>query len=125
MRAGSTSATDPQASAWYLYAEFDVVKHTRLANADTDQIITEYVREVIAASEQNLDARIKGLDLITYSGPTTLSSLQNRRVVPVDAIFNAFIWSPSVQLRLFSTELPVSHHTGVLYLMGQAKFGHH
>ncbi len=77
MRPSSTSATNQQARAWYLYAEFDVAKHTRLANSDTDQIITGYVREVIAAREQNLDARIKGLDLITYSVPTTLSSLQN------------------------------------------------
>ena len=89
MRASSSSAADPLARAWPLVAEFDIAKHTRLTNPDTDQIFPEYVREVIAAREKYLDARIKGLHLITYSVPTTLSSLQNRDVVPVDAIFNA------------------------------------
>ena len=89
MRASSSPAADPLARAWHLFAEFDIAKHTRLTNPDTDQIFPEYVREVIAAREKYLDARIKGLHLITYSVPTTLSSLQNRDVVPVDAIFNA------------------------------------
>jgi len=62
--------------------------HPRLVNSDTYQILPEYVREVIAARERYLDARIQGLKLITYSMPTTLSSLQNRGVVPVDAIFH-------------------------------------
>ncbi len=93
MRIGSSSATDPRASerrahAWYLFAQFDVVKHPRLVNSDKDQILPEYVREIIAAREKYLDARIQGLHLITYSMPTTLSSLQNRGVVPVEAIFH-------------------------------------
>ncbi len=82
MRTGSSSATDPRASerrarAWYLFAQFDVVKHPRLVNTDKDQILPEYVREIIAAREKYLDARIQGLKLITYAMPTTLSSLQN------------------------------------------------
>ena len=88
MRAGSSSATDPQARAWFLTAYFDVAKHTRLANSDTDQIFPEYVRQVFAAREKYLDSRIKGLNLISYSIPTTLSSLRNRGVVPVEAIFH-------------------------------------
>ena len=83
-----TDVTDPQARAWFLFAQFHVAEHTRLANSDTDQLFPEYVREVFAAREKYLDRRIKGLHLITYSMPTTISSLQNRGIVPVDAIFH-------------------------------------
>jgi hypothetical protein len=56
MKTGSSSATDPRASerrarAWYLFAQFDVVMHPRLANSDKDQVLPEYVREVIAARD--------------------------------------------------------------------------
>jgi hypothetical protein len=125
MRTSSTSATDLQGCAWKLLAEFDVAKHTLLANSDTDQIITEHVREVIAAREKYLDERIGGLDLITFSMPTILSSPQARIVVPVDAIFNAFRLVPqNTTLETFSTELPASQYNGVLYLTGNAKCCH-
>ena len=88
MRASSSSAADPQARAWFLCAQFHVAEHTRLANSDTDQLFPDYVRKLFATREKYLDRRMKGLHLITYSMPTTLSSLQNRDVVPVDAIFH-------------------------------------
>ena len=88
MMSHSSSATDPRARAWFLTVKFDVAVHTRLINSDTDQIFPDYVRQVFAAREKYLDSRIKGLQLITYSMPTTLSSLQNQEAVPVDAIFH-------------------------------------
>ena len=88
MMSHSSSATDPRARAWFLTVKFDVAVHTRLTNPDKDQIFPDYVRQVFAAREKYLDSRIKGLQLITYSMPTTLSSLQNQDAVPVDAIFH-------------------------------------
>ena len=60
MRSPSSSATDPQARAWFLTAEFDVAVHTRLTNSDTDQIFPDYVRHVFKAREKNFDSSIKG-----------------------------------------------------------------
>ena len=70
MSASSSSATDPQARAWFLCAQFHVAEHTRLANSDTDQLFPDYVREIFATREKYLDKRMKGLHLITYSMPS-------------------------------------------------------
>ena len=88
MRDNISSGKDTSARAWHLFAQFHVAEHTRLADPETDQLFPDYVREIFAARAKYLDRRIKGLHLITYSMPTTLSSLQNRGVVPVEAIFH-------------------------------------
>ena len=77
MRDNFSSGKDTSARAWHLFAQFHVAAHTRLADPETDQLFPDYVREIFAARAKYLDRRIKGLHLITYSMPTTLSSLQN------------------------------------------------
>jgi hypothetical protein len=99
LRAGSSSATDQQACAYFLTADFNVAQHTRITNSDTVEIIQEYVSEVFAASEKYLDSRIKGMHLITFSMPMTISSLGNRGVVLGCYVSWLLIWPPSIQLR--------------------------
>ncbi len=117
-------ATDPQARAWFLVAQFHVSEHVHLVNFDTDQIFPEYVRELFAANEKYLDTRIKGLHLITYSVPTTLSSLEDRGVVPVDAIFQGPHLISHRTVEAVSLESQVSQQHGVLCIMVTAKHGH-
>ena len=87
-QADSTSSQTPRARAWFLYAQFDVAVHKRLANSNTDQIFPEYIRELIDSRRSYLDSRLKGMNFISYSVPRTLSSLQNRGVVTMDGIFH-------------------------------------
>ena len=72
--------------AWILHAEFDVAGHPRLADIRTDTLFPEYVRECFDAPASYLNQRMKGLDLLSFSMPTALSSLRNRGVVPVVGI---------------------------------------
>ena len=73
MKASSSLANEPRARAWTFHAQLDVEVHKRLANADTDTIFSEYIREVFDTRVAYLDARLAGLDLLTCSMPTTLS----------------------------------------------------
>ena len=78
MSAGSSLAEEQQARAWFLLAQFDVAVHTRLANSATDQIFPEYVRELLDARKTYRETRLKGLVLLTYSMPTSLSCLSSK-----------------------------------------------
>ena len=116
MRGNFSSGKDTSARAWYLFAQFHVAEHTRLANPETDQLFPDYVREVFAARAKYLDRHIKGLRLITYSMPTTLSSLQNRGVVPVDAIFHgSHLVSQRTVEAIFDGLAGLTAHWGALY----------
>ncbi len=72
MTASSSSAKEPHARAWLFCAQFDVEVHMRLASSDTDKIFPEYLREVDDTRKSYPDARLEGLDLLTYSLPTRL-----------------------------------------------------
>jgi hypothetical protein len=88
MRAASSPEQAPDARAWFLCEEFDVVEHARLVDSDTNQIFPEYIRKLIDSRISYLDSRLQGMNFISYSVPRTLSSLQNPGAVPMDAIFH-------------------------------------
>ncbi len=71
---------------WLLHAEFAVAGHPRIANNQTDQIFPEYVRQCFHSSASYFEKHVTGLILLSFSLPTTLSSLCDREVVPVIAI---------------------------------------
>jgi hypothetical protein len=70
-----------------LNAEFDIVEHQQLADPDTNQIFSEYVKGKFRERDPYLAHNMKGTTLISFSMPTNLSSLSNRDVVPVLGIF--------------------------------------
>ena len=119
MRAGSSSAEEPRARAWFLFAQFDVAVHTRLANPDTDQIFPEYVRELLDARKTYRDTRLKGLDLFTYSMPTSLSSLnegQDRGFVDMQGIVHgSHLVSEGAVRGLLGSVQGLTTHWGALY----------
>ena len=84
----SDALSDARARAWFLYAEFDVTVHTRLANSNTNQIFPEYIRELIDSRLSYLNSRLKGINFISYSVPRTLNSLLQRGVVSMNGIFH-------------------------------------
>ena len=92
MSAISSSAKEPRARAWILYAQFDVALHPgfKLANPDTDQIFPEYLREFFNTRASYLNTRLKSVQLISVSMQTALSSQANgyRDVVHVNGIFH-------------------------------------
>ncbi len=102
MRAASSPEQAPDARAWFLYAEFDVVEHPRLVDSDyesdTNQIFPEYIRKLIDSRVSYLDSRLQGMNFISYSVPRTLSSLQNPGAVPMDAIFHGSQSVPQLTL---------------------------
>ncbi len=115
-----TSFSDAQihARAWLLDAKFDVALHPQLAKADTDQIFPQRVRQYFDDRAAYLKTTMKGLDLITYSMPTALSSLPNQSVVPVLCIFHgSHLLSERTVQTLFST-VP-----GLTMLWGALHFG--
>ena len=114
--ASSSSEQIPHARAWFLYAEFDVAVHSRLANSDTNQIFPEYIRELIDSRLSYLDSRLKGMNFISYSVPRTLSTLQNRGVVPMDGIFyGSHVVSQCTVQGLFASVDGLTAFWGALY----------
>jgi hypothetical protein len=82
------SSSSVCARAWVLNAEFDIAEHPQLANPDTNQIFSEYVKGIFRGRGPYLAHNMKGTTLISFSMPTVLSSLSNRDVVPVLGIFH-------------------------------------
>jgi hypothetical protein len=80
--------SDARARTWFLQAEFDVAVHTRLANSNTSQNFSEYIRELIDFRLSYLNSRLKGINFISYSMPRTLSSLRQRGIVSMNGIFH-------------------------------------
>ncbi len=113
MRSPSSSATDPQARAWFHTAEFDVAVHTRLTNSDTDQILarawkfeavidaahhpdlidargeifSDYFRLRILHCLENWESIKAAWDLVSYSVQRNILSSQNIQPVSVLGIF--------------------------------------
>ncbi len=77
----SSSVNPVCASAWMLNAEFNIVEHPQLADHDTNQIFSEYVKAIFRGRDPYLVHNLKGL--ISFSLPTDLLSLSDRGVVPV------------------------------------------
>ncbi len=82
------SSSSVRARAWVLNAEFDIAEHPLLADPDSNQIFSEYVKGIFRGRDPHLANNMKGTTLISISMPTTLSSLSNRDVVPVLGIFH-------------------------------------
>jgi hypothetical protein len=72
--------------AWILHAEFHVACHTQIVDLATKRIISEYVRNIIAARAPYFNKHLKALALLSFSMPTDVSSLRNREIVPVFGI---------------------------------------
>ena len=119
MSTGSSSANEPRARAWFLFARFDLAVHTRLVDSDTNKIFPEYVRELLDARTKYRDSRVKGLNLFTYSMPTSLSSLADghaRGFVPMEAIFQASrLVSERAVLGIFGSPRGFTANWGPLY----------
>jgi hypothetical protein len=53
-------------SAWVLDARFDVAEHQQLANPDTNQIFTEYVKGIFRGLAPYLAHSMKGTSLADF-----------------------------------------------------------
>jgi hypothetical protein len=88
MMASSASDQTVCARAWVLDARFDVAEHPHLANPATNYISPDYVKEIFRGRASYLAKNMKGMNLISFSMSTDLSSLSNRDFVPVRGIFH-------------------------------------
>ncbi len=84
----SSSVNPVRARARMLNAEFDIAEHLQLADHDTNQIFSEYVKGIFRGRDPYLAHNLKGTTFISFSLQTDLSSLSDQGVVPVLGIFH-------------------------------------
>ena len=75
MSTGSSSANEPRARAWFLFARFDLAVHKQLVDSDTNKIFPEYIRALLDARTKYRESRLQGLNLLTYSEYADVSLL--------------------------------------------------
>jgi hypothetical protein len=61
------SSSSVRTRAWVLNAEFDIAEHALLADPDTNQIFSEYVKGIIHGLGPYLAHNMKGTTLISLS----------------------------------------------------------
>jgi hypothetical protein len=64
--ASSSSVLSVRAYAWVLNAEFNIAEHPQLADPDTNQIFSEYLKGILRGRDPYLAKNMKGLGRLSF-----------------------------------------------------------